>query len=110
MSQDNFLVVLALVVGLAAYFLPTLIAFYREHDYRFVIFAINIIAAWTVFAWVGVLVWAVWPAEKSLADPVLGNVTGKGYRNVGDTLGAVDYGRQRGYEDERRRTPSGPVI
>jgi hypothetical protein len=107
---DNLLIIVLGLMATAGYFLPTLVAFYRGHEYRFVILAINLIAAWTILAWVGMLVWAVWPAEKSLADPVLGNPTGKGYRNVGDTLGAVDYGRQRGYDEERKRTPTGPVI
>jgi hypothetical protein len=93
-----------LLLAAAAYFAPTIIAFARRHHYRFVILAINIVAAWTVLVWAAILAWAVWPAEKSLADPVLGNTTGIGRRNVGDTLGAVDYGRQRGYEEERRQS------
>lgn len=93
-----------IVIAAFVYFAPTAVAFYRSHAYRFVIFAINIVAAWTVLLWVAILVWAVWPSEKSLADPVLGNVTGTGRRNVGDTLGSVDYGRKRGYREERVRS------
>ena len=48
-------------------------------------------------------VWAVWPTNKSLFDPIAGNVTGKGTRNSGDTVGSIEYGRERGYSDEKNR-------
>jgi hypothetical protein len=101
-GAENFAILLVVLLALAMYLLPTWIAFHRGHEYRFVILAINVVAAWTGLAWAAILVWAVWPSEKSLADPVLGNVTGTGRRNLGDTLGAIDYGRKRGYKNEAR--------
>jgi hypothetical protein len=85
---------------LILYFLPAIIAYWRRHEYRHVILALNIVAGWTGIAWIAAIIWAVWPREKSLADPVLGNVTGIGERNSGDTLGSVRYGQKRGYEEE----------
>ena len=43
------------------------------------------ISAWP---WLAAFIWAVWPTNKSLIDPIAGNVTGKGYRSSGDTIGS----------------------
>jgi len=51
--------------------------------------------------WIIAFIWAAWPADKSLIDPIAGNVTGKGKRNAGDTVGSVQYGLERGYEEEK---------
>ena len=53
------------------------------------------------FSWLIVFVWAVWPTDKSLIDPIAGNVTGKGNRNSGDTFGSLRYGNERGYLEEK---------
>ncbi len=34
-------------------------------------------------------------------NPIAGNVTGKGSRNSGDTIGSLEYGRERGYGEEK---------
>ena len=89
-----------LIVGLillAIYFIPTFIAFHRRHTYKWVILGINTFAIAAFFA---AFIWAVWPTNKSLIDPIAGNVTGKGYRNSGDTIGSF-YGRERGYSEEK---------
>jgi hypothetical protein len=106
MSDEALLGFLVLgVLCLAAYFIPSIVAFSRGHVYRWIIFFLNVFAGWTGVLWVVAIVWAIWPQEKSLADPVLGNVSGTGKRNVGDTLGAVNYGRERGYQEEKPKPP-----
>ena len=50
------------------------------------------------------LAWAVWPEEKSILDPVLGNPTGLGVRNVGDTFGSKKTGEVRGEVHEKDMT------
>jgi hypothetical protein len=87
---------LAKTTGPLIFFLPTTIAFARGHEYRAIILVLNLFG-WTGVCWLASLVWAVWPANKSLADPILGNVTGIGEPNVGDTLGEVEFGRHRGF-------------
>lgn len=87
---------------LALYFLPFIIAIWRGHAYKWVILALNV-AGVSGILWVIALIWAVWPAERSLIDPIAGNVTGKGRRNLGDTIGSIEYGKIRGYEDESGR-------
>jgi hypothetical protein len=93
------LIAICLVIGV--YFTPFIIALLRGHTYKWVIFGLNAIG-FSGVTWLISFVWAVWPADKSLIDPVAGNVTGTGRRNSGDTLGAVDYGKGRGYRDESR--------
>ena len=91
MSTSDWVVVGAAVVLLAAfvYALPTYIAFRRNHQFKWIILAINAVLGASGLGWLIALVWAVWPQEKSLADPLLGNPTGTGSRNVGHTLGEM---------------------
>lgn len=41
------------------YFLPTLIAVSSNKRNRLAIFALNLLAGWTVVGWVGVFVWSL---------------------------------------------------
>ena len=96
----------AMILGLifiSIYLVPTVIAFQRNHVYRFVILAINLFLGLTGVGWIMALIWSIWPSERSLADPILGNVTGIGLRNVGDTIGSVNAGVVRGEVEERSR-------
>jgi len=90
------------LLALALYFTPFIIALTRGHSYKWVIFGLNAIG-FSGVTWLVSFVWAVWPSEKSLIDPVAGNVTGTGRRNVGDTLGSIEYGKERGYTEESNR-------
>ncbi len=99
----GLILILLVVVGIAFYLLPAIIAFARHHEYRWVILALTIIGGWTGICWIIALVWSVFPHNRSAIDPVVGPVTGIGYRNAGDTIGAAQFGQQRGYEQEGRR-------
>lgn len=100
--DDDAAVAVILIVGfllLAVFYaLPTFIAFKRQHEYRWIIFAINMFFGPTGLGWLIALIWACYPKEKSFADPVLGNPTGLGSRNSGDTLGEVRASSDRSYE------------
>jgi hypothetical protein len=52
------LAVLAILLILGIYFLPTLVASSRGHKNANAIFVLNLFAGWTVIAWVGALVWS----------------------------------------------------
>jgi len=93
-------IILVLLV-LIAYFLPTVVAYYRKHGYVGVIFALNLFGGVTGVLWLVAFAWACFPQEKSIADPFLGNVTGTGVRNVGDTVGSAGYGVFRGFNSEK---------
>lgn len=96
-------IILAIVV-IALYFLPTIIAFRRDHAYKGIIFAINFVLGASGIGYLAALVWAIWPQEKSILDPVLGNPTGLGVRNVGDTFGSKKAGEVRGEVQEKDMT------
>jgi len=94
------------IIGLflfTIYFIPTFIAFYRRHSYKWVILGINTFAIAAGVPWLAAFIWAVWPTNKSLIDPIAGNVTGKGTRNFGDTIGSIEHGRERGYLEEKNK-------
>jgi Superinfection immunity protein/Short C-terminal domain len=92
---------LVILVIAALYFVPSVIAYKRNHAYKNIILVINLIFGLTGIGWAAAAIWAIWPSEKSLIDPVVGNVTGTGQRNSGDTFGAKAFGEQRGYSKEQ---------
>jgi Superinfection immunity protein len=92
------------ILLIALYFLPTIIAYRRHHAYKGIIFVINLVFGLTGLGWAGSLIWAIFPAEKSLIDPFVGNPTGTGIRNAGDTLGSAAYGKIRGEGKEASAT------
>jgi hypothetical protein len=97
MGLGFFAIVLALVIT----FVPAFIAFKREHHYKWIILILCLFTPVGGVTWIIALVWSVWPANKSLIDPVVGNVTGTGVRNAGDTAGDVAEGVKRGQTEEK---------
>lgn len=69
-------IILCLVLG--GYFMPTLIAIVRKHHFKWVIFAINLVFGITGMGYVIALVWAVWPRQSSLFDPLWNDMTTNG--------------------------------
>ena len=59
MQNLTILELLLVVLIFALYFLPTLIAFLRQHKNKLAIFLLNLLLGWTVLGWVGSLVWSV---------------------------------------------------
>lgn len=57
------------VLLIMAYFLPTLVAYYRKHQNAFAIFVLNLLLGWSFFGWAIALVWAV-VATKTETQPV----------------------------------------
>ena len=55
------------IIGIAIYFLPTIIAFKRSHRNRWIIFVLNIFGA-TIILWVIALVWSL----NKFDDPIKG--------------------------------------
>lgn len=96
--MGTFLIILIVAV---LYFIPSVVAYKRNHAYKNIILVINIVFGLTGIGWAGAMIWAIWPTEKSLIDPILGNVTGTGQRNAGDTFGAKAFGETRGFSKEK---------
>ena len=61
MQMQNLTIfeLLLVVLIFAIYFLPTLIAFLRQHKNSLAIFLLNLLLGWTVLGWVVSLVWSV---------------------------------------------------
>lgn len=93
-----------LFLALAFLLIPFVIALIRGHRYKWVILVLCVLGIFGV-PWFVAFIWSVWPSQSSLAEPVLGNPTGTGTRNIGDTLGAVDAGKFRGRAAEQRGLP-----
>lgn len=99
--MDEVVLGLVVIIALVIYMVPTIIAFQRQHVYKWVIAAVNVALGATMIGWAVALIWAVYPSEKSLIDPVLGNPTGMGLRNAGDTIGSDVQGAIRGFQSEQ---------
>ena len=50
------LIILFLII---IYFLPTIIALYKQRDNTVAIFTLNFLTGWTFLGWMGALVWAL---------------------------------------------------
>lgn len=48
-----------LVFGVIIYFVPTIVAGFRDHHSQAPIFALNLFLGWSVLGWVGALVWSL---------------------------------------------------
>jgi len=59
MQNLTILELLLVVLIFVFYFLPTLIAFLRQHKNKLAIFLLNLLLGWTVLGWVVSLVWSV---------------------------------------------------
>jgi GYF domain 2/Superinfection immunity protein len=75
MSDASALVTVLFILGtaIALYMIPSAIAFYREHHYKWVILALNVFGGWTAVAYIVALVWAVWPRRTALTEPFYGD-------------------------------------
>jgi len=67
--------IIVILLALAIYFLPTIIAFYRNHHYKFIILGINVVMGMTGIGYLVAFIWAVWPSKTSLLDPVVSTPT-----------------------------------
>ena len=59
MQDFSCLDLIAITSIFAVYFLPSFIAFSRDHKNKVAIFLLNFLLGWTVLGWVGSFVWSV---------------------------------------------------
>ncbi len=58
------------LVGLAVYFLPTILAAFRCHPNALAIFLVDLLLGWTFLGWIGALIWAlIIPQPAAAASP-----------------------------------------
>ncbi len=70
-----FAFILLLLISILLYLLPSIIAFARRHHYRWIIFFINVFACIGGVSWIVAMVWAVWPSDTGVLDPVVNDPT-----------------------------------
>ncbi|GFO81220.1 MAG: hypothetical protein A49_08470 [Methyloceanibacter sp.] len=56
--MDFVLATFWVLVGVAIYFLPGLLASFRKHRNHNAIFVLNLLLGWTVIGWIVALIWA----------------------------------------------------
>ena len=66
MEVLSALIVLLLFV--AAYFLPTVVAGFRHHKNTLAIFLLNLFLGWTLIGWLGALIWSVLAQQSKTAE------------------------------------------
>ena len=59
MQKLSLVELLWIVLIVTFYFMPTLIAFLRQHKNKLAIFLLNLLLGWSVLGWVASLVWSV---------------------------------------------------
>lgn len=74
---------LVLVIALAAYFLPTIIAFVRGHASKWGIFATNLLLGWSLIFWIVTLIWSL--SNKGQSQTTIVNVGSGNQYNVSQT-------------------------
>ena len=91
-----------LILLYVIFWFPSIVAKRRGHAYTSMIQVLKIATLFTFITWFIAAGWAIFPSEKSLIDPVVGNPTGLGRRNAGETIGAAGQGLGRGksFEEE----------
>ena len=62
--MEAIALLIVLLVLLGGYFLPGIIAIYREHHNRFAILALNFFLGWTLLGWVAALIWSLTQVQK----------------------------------------------
>jgi hypothetical protein len=94
MTASSFGFLILMLVGIVLLLVPGIIANKRKHAFKGVIWALTLFGIVTFgVCWLAALIWAIWPAEKSLVDPFVGNPTGTGSRNAGSSFGENDKSR-----------------
>lgn len=63
-SMITILAVIAIILGVLLYILPSIIAFKRGHQNAVAILAVNILLGWTFLGWVAAFVWSVTAIHK----------------------------------------------
>jgi Superinfection immunity protein len=64
----NAFIIIFVILGLAVYFLPTVVAGGRGHHNAGAILILNLFVGWTFLGWVGALVWAFTMVKRQVVD------------------------------------------
>lgn len=65
--------ILIILIAVAIYFAPTLIAFKRSHPNKVWVLLLNVLLGWTCFGWATALVWSF--IDKDLTELIQSGIT-----------------------------------
>ena len=66
MTIISIIVVIAMfIISILIYFLPSTLAYRKQHSNKTAILILNLFLGWTLIGWVGALVWAVSTNEET---------------------------------------------
>lgn len=51
--------IILIIIGIVIYFLPSIVAYNRNHNQYNPILLLNLFLGWTVIGWIAALIWAV---------------------------------------------------
>lgn len=77
MEEQTMLVIVGIIVviiGIALYFLPAIIAFNRKHSNAGIILLLDFLLGWTFIGWAGCLVWAFLDTDKCITVSNTNNI------------------------------------
>lgn len=63
--KEALAILIILVIIVAIYFIPAIVAFRREHPNKWPIFLINLVFGSTLIGWIGSLIWAMHAVHTS---------------------------------------------
>jgi len=69
--MTGLVIFLVIAIGLPLYFLPSIIAFRRDHVYKGAITVINLVFGFTGLGWAGSMIWALYPEQRTPSAPVV---------------------------------------
>ena len=75
-------VAILVVAGIVLYFLPSIIAYKREHTNKGIILLINFLLGWTFLGWAGTLVWAFIDTDGTATKNITRNIGGNRYEDL----------------------------
>ena len=107
--------IVAGILCLAIFLLPSIIAFKRNHHYKFIILAINLILGVTGVGYLIALIWAIWPQKTALVDVVTNDLTSTQnnpalYRQRGENAREYDSARYGNVQKQQSNDHYAPTV
>ena len=96
---------LVAVLGILVYFIPSIIAYKKEHKYKLIIFILNIVLGWTFVVWIGLLIWSLIDVEGKKTNEILKNIKGNKYEDLAKLQNLKDSGAisEEEFEKEKKK-------
>jgi hypothetical protein len=90
-------VILMYVAAFIFYIIPSIVAWKRQHYYKWVIIALNLFFGTTGIGWLVALVWAAWPSNTPFfslltRDAVTGKSNTENFKEIGHAASSASKG------------------